>query len=90
MNGPSALLYKEIQTKLDKRRKITKVKMQRDAQMNKIEQLKTKIEEKNNKIHFLPLKKLIMAIFNIIKKIILNYYRIKKTKFQNLKTLYMI
>jgi hypothetical protein len=68
LNGPLAVLYKEIQVELDKDRKVKKTKMQREAQMKKIEYLKAKIEERNNKIHFLPLRKVDYGYIKFSKK----------------------
>ena len=68
LNGPLAVLYKEIQVELDKDRKVKKTKMQREAQMKKIEYLKAKIEERNNKIHFLPLRKVDYGYIQFSKK----------------------
>lgn len=57
LNGPRAPELKEIQIQIEKEHKIKKTLLQREAQLRKIEYLKDKIEERNNKIYFLPLKK---------------------------------
>lgn len=58
LNGPRAPELKEIQIQIEKEHKIKKTLMQREAQLRKIEYLKDKIEERNNKIYFLPLRKI--------------------------------
>ena len=57
LNGPRAGEYKLIQIQIEKEHKIKKTILQREAQLRKIEILKEKIEERNNKIYVLPLKK---------------------------------
>ena len=57
LNGPRAGEYKLIQIQIEKEHKIKKTILQREAQLRKIELLKEKIEERNNKIYVLPLKK---------------------------------
>lgn len=57
LNGPKASEYKSIQIQIEKEHKIKKTILQREAQLRKIEILKEKIEERNNKIYVLPLKK---------------------------------
>ena len=56
-NGNLFFQYKEIQNKVEKNHKIINAKKQREKENLRLEKVKKEIENRNNKIYFLPKKK---------------------------------
>ena len=56
-NGNLFFQYKEIQNKIEKNHKIINAKKQREKENLRLEKVKKEIENRNNKIYFLPKKK---------------------------------
>ena len=57
MSGPKVQELKRIQMLIDKKHKIEKTNMQREARLKRIEKLKEQIEVRNKKVYFLPRRK---------------------------------
>lgn len=64
MEGPLSMKVQDIQNKIEKSKKYQKTFQQRADQNLKLEELKKKIEERNNKIYFLPKKKIDLNWYN--------------------------
>jgi hypothetical protein len=72
MNGPKVQELRNIQMLIDKKHKIDKTNMQREARLKRIEKLKEQIEVRNKKVYFLPRRKVDYNYFTYTEKDINN------------------